>query len=736
LTLTRFMAGQRSSVHRGSWHRCQTVAAVTLASLLGIAGCARPSNTTPGIDPEADVVLGAAREKIEQQAVGDALETQLLAAVRDAESQNFGPLARAARLPSEDRRALAGVISRRLRDETRAVAAETERLRAAYDALVSEWRKCMTVRLQQARVAAQSDRDLQKSRQTALALGAEHRWFWLSGLVALSGLLAVFALDRRQEIRRYLNGGRARDVGLGRILVAAFIMVGILTAALFFVSDGLLVDWLDRGGAANALIAIEQQRVADMNDAGRLKGDIAAKRDLATTKKAALKQQFDVIIPTHDAGSLFEDWWAYWEAAAVRSATAAELAGAATRFEADRQTVDPTRAGGMAESIAANMQSALGWRRRAQFVAGWIGVTLLGLIAAGVVWYFKTVSRRTKQLAETCPLCLAAGHLKPDDNAGRATGMVRCHNVISETPFEECNFDFPGIFRDIPKISFPTLGVPSSGKTHWLAMVYRQLNQGSEVPGDVEFAKIRSQASDDFDRICDDILTAKTRPGATQTGALPHPLVFNFIDRDRLGRSNLLVNIFDYSGEVLRGMSLDDHQRRRAFMADGYFFFLDPTRSSDEQIAPLTNFRQDVRIVKKLRAGQQLHCPVALCVPKIDLMTGEPYADPAGGDAVDFFFRQIGEVGWGMDQRSVRERSLLMRNLRDTIWPGWEIERTIDEIFGGRYMFFPFTPIGLDGMGQDWTTGSRPISPVGILQPLMWLLHMNGYPVLPTSQSA
>jgi len=86
-----------------------------------------------------------------------------------------------------------------------------------------------------------------------------------------------------------------------------------------------------------------------------------------------------------------------------------------------------------------------------------------------------------------------------------------------------------------------------------------------------------------------------------------------------------------------------------------------------------------------------------------------------------------------MDLHSMVARSTLMRNLRETIWPGWEIEQTIDQIFGGRYMFFPFTPVGLDGMGQDWTAGTRPIAPVGTLHPLMWLLQMNGYAVLPST---
>jgi len=406
------------------------------------------------------------------------------------------------------------------------------------------------------------------------------------------------------------------------------------------------------------------------------------------------------------------------------------LAASAERFNDDRQSVDPTHAGSVAAAIEENKTSAGAWRRRARVITGFIGLGIISLVAGGFGWFLRNAARRSRALADTCPLCLAAGTLKPDD---QRSGVVRCHNVISESPFEECDFDFPDMYRTLTKLSFPTLGVPSSGKTHWLAMVYRQLNQGSDIPRSIEFAKIQSRASDEFDTTCESILNSKVRPGATQQNSLPHPLIFNFVDRDRLGRSNLLVNIFDYSGEVLRSMSLEDHQRRRAFTAEGYFFFLDPTKTSDEQIGSLTQFRQDVRIVKNLRAGQQLQCPVALCVPKIDLLSGEPYADPAGGDAVDHFYRQIGEIGWGMDLHSMVARSTLMRNLRETIWPGWEIEQTIDQIFGGRYMFFPFTPVGLDGMGQDWTAGTRPIAPVGTLHPLMWLLQMNGYAVLPST---
>ncbi len=77
----------------------------------------------------------------------------------------------------------------------------------------------------------------------------------------------------------------------------------------------------------------------------------------------------------------------------------------------------------------------------------------------------------------------------------------------------------------------------------------------------------------------------------------------------------------------------------------------------------------------------------------------------------------------------IEARSRLLGELRDTIWPGWEIQRQIDDLFGGRYLFFPLTPVGLDGAGEA-DLSLRTISPFGLLEPLLWLLEMNGYPVL------
>ncbi len=309
--------------------------------------------------------------------------------------------------------------------------------------------------------------------------------------------------------------------------------------------------------------------------------------------------------------------------------------------------------------------------------------------------------------------------------------MMECKRQISTDPYEECGFTFAEDYRDMVKLCFPTLGIPQAGKTHWLAMTYRELNRGNR-PASVRFERIKSTSSDTFDRIVDEILDADRRlgPEATQTHRIPHPLVFHFGDHDPLERSHSLVNIFDYSGEVTRSHAIGEStQRQRALDGDGFFFFLDPTEPSETQVQALVNFRDDLRLIKRVRPGHTLRTPVALIVSKIDLMVTERYAESDGDGIIDKFYHDLGNIGWNLDLRSMEARSKLLANMRETIWPGWDIEQSIHDLFGGRYLFFPLSPVGLNEPGER-DLARRTIAPVGLFQPLLWLLHMNGYQVL------
>ena len=150
------------------------------------------------------------------------------------------------------------------------------------------------------------------------------------------------------------------------------------------------------------------------------------------------------------------------------------------------------------------------------------------------------------------------------------------------------------------------------------------------------------------------------------------------------------------------------------------------------QAKALDDVRADFGLREGLVGGKALLLPRALCVSKIDLLARQSYALPDGGDAVARFYEDLAKIdpsGEGMTLDVIEARSRVVAGLRDTIWPGWQIERAVDDLFGGRVMFFPLTPVGLDGRGES-DLSLRTIAPFGLLEPLAWLLQMNGYPVL------
>ena len=706
----------------------QHLTALALLGLVVATGCGR-RDAPSVIRGDASETVAVTRQRLQSEASIEATDAVLVAVGNRTLDERFGPLKGLGSLEAADQKALAAILEAR----TEPAARKLESSVAAHEKFLANefepgWKKLAETWLATSLDRDRFERNERKAQQTALALGTEHRWFWLSSLIAVASLLALFAADRRHEIRRFFNGGRAKELFLGWVLVVAFGLLCILTTALFVASDGILVDLLDRSSGGEATASVRREAEADAVRLAELKTRQSSQRNEVELLREKLEAEFAQQLPAATAGALFDSWWSYWKAATSRQAQIKALEGGEARFDEALAAVRDN-----ATKIATARESTEQWRTRAARLTGFIGLGVLSLVTAGVVMFVRGLRARTRKLADTCPMCLAQGKLQESDGKSDASGsgngipagMVRCANVISESPFEECDFDFPSMFRGVQKLCFPTLGLRNSGKTTWLAMVYRELNRGN-FPDEIEFAKIRSSGSEEFDRIVDDIIVAKQGPRATQTNAIPKPVVFNFIDRDKLGRSNILVNIFDFSGEVYQ-KNTNQNQRDRALAAEGYFLFLDPLESSDLQLQHLVNFRQDVRVAKGLKAGQQIHCPVALCVPKIDLLPNEDYA--RGGNVIERFYEELGAVGWDMDTASIRKRSELMRGLRETVWPGWEIERTIDDLFGGRYMFFPLTPYGLNEPGVD-ALSQRNISPLGILQPLMWLLHMNGYPIL------
>ena len=566
----------------------------------------------------------------------------------------------------------------------------------------------------------------------ASLLSVDKAAFWVFGLVAVGTLLGVVIHERRHQIRRLFNGGRARAMGLSTLVTAALAVLVVLTLVTFLMGDRIYEALLSAEAgeelAPRKAIAAENQALQAGIEPLR-----EARRKLREAHAGALDQMRTAL-----AGSLPPTAALPAQASAFR-ARLLEIAEQLALLDrlAEATQADLAELGELNRELDTQAEATARYLRLRGWIRGGLGLALLGLALGGGWLYRRGLGQRRADTTNRCPLCLSSGRLKPVREAPQGgppqPGMklVRCTNVINQNPYQQCDYTFLDVYRGMSKLCFPTLGVPQAGKTHWLAMLYWELNRGA-YPAWVQFEKVKSESADDFDLIVEEILKSRIGTAATQRERIPHPLVFSFQDHDRWGRSSVLGNIFDYSGEVTSDMSVDDYRRRRALEGDGFLFFLDPTYPSEPQAKALAAFREDLRLVKGIKAGRRVRVPVALCVSKIDLLARQSFALPDGGDAVEKFYEDLGRIdptGEALTLSVIEARSRLLSELRETIWPGWEIQRQMDDLFGGRYSFFPLTPVGLDGRGET-DLSLRTISPFGLLEPLLWLFEMNGYPVL------
>jgi hypothetical protein len=570
--------------------------------------------------------------------------------------------------------------------------------------LLDDWKVLGANRwVKEAQLYAQNE-DRALASQTAYLMSSESRAFWLLNLLAVAALAVAAWHDRRHDVRRVLNGGRAQSLGLSKFLGAAVVAAAALMVLVIAFGDGVYrrvtaratrqaqPPWEELQGRAESLKAEKAQRQAEYEQKG-------------------------------GPGGAPSGPWAKARRAAV------DLAGLARarKYVDEQLQADAQHVLRLDAELGRLRAEASGFRGSRQLFQAGLGTALCAAAGAGGYALVAQRRRRRRRVADTCPMCLTAGKLKGERRSTR--GAVRC-------AAEGCEFDFPAVYRPLTKLCFPTLGHGYSGKTHWLAMTYRELSEG-RYDDAVRFEAIQSGMSGDFDRIIGEILDQRADTAATQAGDhLRKPLMFNFRDADPFGPSNLLVNVFDLPGVVTAGEQyglLTSALRRRALDSDGYLFFLDPTLPSHVQSKALQRFQTDLRALRGVAIGEQIRAPVALIMSKIDLIVNEKYAKVGGPRNPAYRFLEelcaIDPTGRVMTLDVLRRRSELTAKLRPTVWPSWEIERQIGDLFGGRVMFFPETPVGLNEPGVT-DLRHRVIEPFAILAPLMWLIHMNGYPVL------
>lgn len=578
--------------------------------------------------------------------------------------------------------------------------------------------------------------ELQSNRhivtQLASMFSMDKRWFWLLGVFAFGALILAVWHDRRHEIRRWLNGGRARQMKLAQILTGCFIFLVSMTLISFLMGETIYRAMLNMTFHSTDPRAVYEQYESDFEkEAKSLNVKIEkAENQLEKNRKLWTKAASERI----DGAEVFMKTWENWRDSIQEISVQSEiLAGVNRQIILDEKSLNDINA-----QMASVSGDTLFFLRVKHLVRFLLGLLLTLGTFLGIACFWSEVHARLRKTSNICPHCLSANTLQPcDENglqmpAGAKSRMVLCTKMVQENPYEVCGYRFDASLRPLTKLSFPTLGIPQVGKTHWLTMLYWEIK--NHYYPKLGFSCVHSSVTEEMDRRVEEIMTYRMGTAATQRDSIPLPLVLKYRDRDPLGKSDILADIFDYSGEITTDAACDDYRRERALKSEGFLFFLDPTFPWQPQAEALKRFRRDLKAVKGLRGKESLHLPIAICLTKIDLLPlVKALGENAESEAIRFYeeLGRIDPTGLAMNRSVIDQRSALTDELRKKIWPDWDMEAQVNDLFGGRFKFFPLTPVGLDGVGEA-DLRQRTIAPFGLVEPLTWLLEMSGYPTLDT----
>jgi hypothetical protein len=589
------------------------------------------------------------------------------------------------------------------------------------------------------------------SGQLASVLAPQNRWFWFCAVAAAAALVGLGLHDRRHEVRKIKYGGRGKAMGVTLGLLIALVTLLGITVSTFFFGDALYNAALSASGSGGKTpLELEADRIEARNEG------IAQSQEPHIAAQAALAEQIAAWRET--VGETLGEKGVVVDAYVASREHIYQLVVNVTLQERIVDLLDAymnkrSETASDLRTAADDADSALRWRR---WIRGGFGLMLVAMSAAGSFVLQRSRRRVQGENLATCPRCLGIDHWEAGDDAEfvapeydepieneeddreiavpaqpSADGSVRCAHTLPQSPPAECGYQLSAPQRAMKKLCFSALGIPASGKTHTLAIIHRELSVGN-LQSMIHYDDERSSHADEWDRTVDDIIERRDTL-ATRPEYLPEPLAFAFRDRDQaLGRTNVLTCLFDYAGELTISTQAADYRRRRALDVDGLLVFLDPTQPGGSQERALTKLCEDIREQHKIKSGRKVHIPIALCLSKIDLLPNQVFSGGAGRTAIEEFYRKLGEIdpeGEAMSQRVIADRSKVCTLLRPTIWPSWEIEGQVDSLVGNRFHYFPLSPVGLDSIGET-DPNEQVIAPFGILEPLLWLLHMNGYPVL------
>lgn len=358
-----------------------------------------------------------------------------------------------------------------------------------------------------------------------------------------------------------------------------------------------------------------------------------------------------------------------------------------------------------------------------------------------------------RQNSETCPRCFERGKLKP---APEGKGLMQCHS-------DSCKlnrFRIESLYMGSPKISIPVAGWTSSGKTSWLAMAYgisgKFISSNTGTATQKVLYDLCAADHPEFNRIGDDMSQRGHSGGPSVQPFLDRtitPLFISVKDNRNLGgvsglaSSSGLALCFDYGGELVK-LNNRDFESTKSMVArsNGLVYFLDPTQV-DHTLVDLTNYRNQKTIfpIEKVTADTKsqiqalinvaadfkkargfpvstpLDIPVAVCIPKIDVILEQgPLKGKYGNYFLDKLKAEFRDQSVSLSK--IHRRSDIVKQFLPILFAHEEMVSLLENAFGANFCLFPIASKGFDQ--------SQNSECVGVLEPILWLLHMHGLNVV------
>ena len=535
---------------------------------------------------------------------------------------------------------------------------------------------------------------------------------WSALAVAPLGLLAIVAFDRRRRSRRTLD-----RLGWPRALlwVPAILLIGAVA------------DWALRPAAQAKAYRLPRPPTRDAPDA----------LDAIEAKIAAMAPDEDGLDPKYqDAASRWKDSLSNaiepgnpllvrW-LSARRSLSDLHAALFVQELWIQAIQKDAAALKDRAAELASRDKNAQGSTARGStlFALAGIAAPLASLAFLGFLWAGERRRRRID--ADTCARCLTVGSFEVEEAPDDA-GRLRCNAIWSAG--EPCGFRFSEQIRNRPRLCFPTMGITQAGKTYWMAALVGELKHAGDQA--VRFEEVETQGLLHVRKILEQI---RAGFGYQHSFAvLPDPVIYDFADADFPAWSEALLNLFDYAGEVAQSLDPGHPLRRRMMQGDGYFAFLDPTNDPELQQEIYQGIYRDHWNAGRVSHGHPVDIPAAICVTKIDALRHN--LDGAKHEAaVTKFYEGLRKIeadrrGGEITLALIKARSRVTARFLRELWPHIDVEERFRRLFGRRYRFFPMTPYGLERRDDTPVTAGATAEPFGVREPLIWMLHVNGFRV-------